>query len=597
MLDYDSIKNLPDMFFKQADQFGDAPFLWTKRDGAWQSQSWKDVESKITALSRGLRANGLAPGDRVLVLSENRPAWFVSDLAIMSAGAITVPAYTTNTVEDHLHVLTDSGARVAIISGPKLAKNFMPAAVQAGVDLVITMDPIDHKPAQSVEVRTWDEVLAQGRSQPDDVRDIVSGLKRSDTCCLIYTSGTGGTPNGVMQSHGSILCNCKGAEDVLKHLPGYGQETEIFLSFLPLSHSYEHSAGQFVPIGFGGQIYYAESIEKLVANIEEVRPTIMVSVPRLYENIRGRVLRGAEQAGGLKQKMLLKALDLGQRRYEQNPMSLMDRLLDRLLDKLVRKKVQGRFGGRLKTFVSGGAPLNYDVGVFFLSIGLRVLQGYGQTESGPVIAVNRCELNNLRTVGPPMTDVEVKIAEDGEILCRGELVMNGYWNKPEKTAEVLKDGWLHTGDVGHLDENGYLKITDRKKDIIVNSGGDNISPQKVEGILCLEPEIGQCMVYGDQKPNLVAAVVPDEEFLAGWRKKNSIPAGEAIADHPELRRAISDAIERTRGKLNVIERVRKFMIIEEPFSIDNAMMTPSLKIRRHIIRQAYGDQLEALYKK
>ena len=597
MLDYDSIKNLPDMFFKQADKFGDAPFLWTKQDGNWQSQSWKEIESKITALSRGLRANGVQPGDRILILSENRPAWFVSDLAIMSAGAITVPTYTTNTIEDHLHVLTDSGAKVAIISGPKMAKNFMPAAVQAGVDLVITMDPIDHKPAQSVEVRAWDEVLAQGRSLPDDVRNIVSGLKRSDTCCLIYTSGTGGTPNGVMQSHGSILCNCKGAEDVLKHLPRYGKETEIFLSFLPLSHSYEHSAGQFVPIGFGGQIYYAESIEKLVANIEEVRPTIMVSVPRLYENIRGRVLRGAEQAGGLKQKMLLKALELGQKRYEQTGMGLMDRLMDRLMEKLVRRKVQGRFGGRLKTFVSGGAPLNYDVGVFFLSIGLRVLQGYGQTESGPVIAVNRCELNNLRTVGPPMTDVEVKIAEDGEILCRGELVMNGYWNKPEKTAEVIKDGWLHTGDVGHLDDNGYLKITDRKKDIIVNSGGDNISPQRVEGILCLEPEIGQCMVYGDQKPNLVAAVVPDEEFLATWRKERNIPNDQPLADDPDLRRAISDAIERTRNKLNVIERVRKFMIIEEPFSIDNAMMTPSLKIRRHIIRQAYGDHLEALYKK
>nr|WP_115935518.1 AMP-dependent synthetase/ligase [Aestuariispira insulae] len=586
------------MFFTQAEKFGDAPFLWTKRDGSWQSQSWSEIAARVSALSRGLRANGVKPGDRVIILSENRPAWFISDLAIMSTGAITVPAYTTNTVEDHVHVLSDSGAKVAIISGKRMAKNFIPAAVQAGLDLVITMEPIDQKPAQSVEVRELDEVTAQGRTQPDDVLEIVSGLKRTDTCCLIYTSGTSGTPNGVMQSHGSILCNCKGAEDVLKHLPRYGQETEVFLSFLPLSHSYEHSAGQFVPIGFGAQIYYAESIDKLVANIEEVRPTIMVSVPRLYETIRGRILRGAEQAGGLKQKMLLKAIALGRKRYEDpKSLSFIDRILDAVLEKLVRKKVQNRFGGRLKTFVSGGAPLNFDVGVFFLSIGLRVLQGYGQTESGPVIAVNRCELNNLRTVGPPMTDVEVKIAEDGEILCRGELVMNGYWNNPEKSAETVVDGWLHTGDVGHLNDDGYLVITDRKKDIIVNSGGDNVSPQRVEGILCLEPEIGQCMVYGDQKPHLVAAIVPDEEFMATWRKESGALDDQPLAEDPAFRRAINDAIERTRARLSVIERVRKFIIIEEPFSVENAMMTPSLKIRRHIVKENYGDLLEALYKK
>ncbi|WP_311195702.1 AMP-dependent synthetase/ligase [Aestuariispira ectoiniformans] len=598
MIDYDNVKNLPSMFFDQAARLKDAPFLWSKKDGQWLSQSWSQVADETNRLSRGLRAKGVKPGDRVLLLSENRPKWLMADVAIMATGAITTPAYTTNTEADHLHILHDSGARVAIVSTAKLAKRFLPAAVQAGLDLVIVMEEPDNRPGQSLHIETWDDMLALGAEQPDDVMDLVNAQKRGDTCCIIYTSGTSGTPNGVMLSHGAIISNCMGAEDVLQHLPGYGEAPEVFLSFLPLSHSYEHTAGQFVPVAWGAQIYYAESIDKLINNIAEVRPTIMVSVPRLYETIRGRVLKGAEQADGLKAKMLYKAVELGAKAY-QDPKSLTftERLLNRLLDKLVRRKVQERFGGRLKAFVSGGGPLNYDVGLFFLALGLRVLQGYGQTESAPVAAVNRCELNDLCTVGPPMKDVEVKIAEDGEILIRGELVMNGYWKQPERTAEVIIDGWLHTGDIGELNENGYLKITDRKKDIIVNSGGDNISPQRVEGILCLEPEIEQCMIYGDNRPHLVGIIVPNQEFIETWCKENNVDPKTLTADDKAFKSAIHAAVDRANKKMSVIEKVRRFALVMEPFSVENEMLTPSMKVRRHVVKHTYGQVLNDLYKK
>lgn len=597
MIDYENVKNLPSMFFDQAARLKSAPFLWSKKDNEWRSHSWSSVADDISRLSRALRAKGVKAGDRVLLLSENRPEWLIADLAIMSAGAITTPAYTTNTESDHLHILNDSGAKVAIVSTAKLAKRFLPAAVQAGLDLVVAVEEPDSRPGQSLHIETWADMLALGESQPDDVMQVVDGLQRSDTCCIIYTSGTSGTPNGVMLSHGAMIANAMGAEDVLQHLPGYGEAPEVFLSFLPLSHSYEHTAGQFVPIAWGAQIYYAESIDKLVANIGEVRPTIMVSVPRLYETIRGRVLKGAEQAGGLKEKMLHKAIELGAKEY-QDPASLtfMERLINRILDKLVRAKVSKRFGGRLKAFVSGGGPLNYDVGLFFLALGLRVLQGYGQTESAPVVAVNRCDMNDLCTVGPPMKGVEVKIAEDGEILVRGELVMNGYWKQPEKTAETVIDGWLHTGDIGEIDEKGCLKITDRKKDIIVNSGGDNISPQRVEGILCLEAEIEQCMVYGDNRSHLVAAIVPGQEFKETWCAEHNV-AAEELEGNKAFKSAVQDAVDRANKKLSVIERIRRFHLVLDPFSVENEMLTPSMKIRRHVVKHTYGKALNDLYKK
>ena len=598
-MDYKTCPNLVAMFFDQAARLGDKPFLWAKRDGTWDPLTWNEAAAHVSALARGLKGLGIEPGDRVVLVSENRPEWLISDIAIMAVGAISVPAYVTNTVNDHLHIVENSGAKGAIVSTRKLCENFLPAAHQAShMKFVVTMEPAGISQELSITVHVWEDVLAQGADkgtgEADDIAAAAGTWKRGDTACITYTSGTGGAPKGVMLHHGAIIHNTMGAYDALLEL---GLGDEVFLSFLPLSHSYEHMAGQFFPISLGAEIYYAEGIESLGSNMAEVHPTIMTAVPRLYETMHTRILRGVKAQGGIKEKLFMKALELGQRRYE-NPggLTLGERITVAIVDPLVRDKVRGRFGGRLKALVSGGAPLNPDIGIFFTALGLCLLQGYGQTESAPLISVNRPNKVKMHTVGPPVVDVEVKFAEDGEILARGELVMQGYWRDPEATARVIKDNWLHTGDIGVLDEDGYIQITDRKKNIIVSSGGDNLSPQRVEGILTLASEISQAMVYGDRRPYLVGIVVPDEEWVKAWAAENGKPDDlKLLGGDEDFRKAIGAVVERANEGLSTIEKVRHFMIAGEPFTIENEMLTPTIKIRRHKIIETFGAALEALY--
>ncbi len=595
IMDYSRWQSLPAMFFEQAEARATRDFLWAKRDGAYHPITWGTAAQAVKDLSRGLRALGLEPGERVVLLSENRPEWLIGDVAIMAAGGVTVPAYTTNTVADNNHVLTNSGARGAIVSTRALAKQLLPAALETSdCEWVISIEELGQGPSGPTEFHTWAGVLERGAAQPDDVAEVVARATRRDTACFIYTSGTGGVPKGVILSHGAILCNCMGAYYLLEQL---GLGDEVFLSFLPLSHSYEHTAGQFFPISIGAEIYYADGADQLLTNLGEARPTIMTAVPRLYESMYQRILRGVAKQGGLKARLFHLALDLGRKRYA-DPASLnpWERLLDRLTDRLVRDKIRGRFGGRLKAMVSGGAALNPDIGIFFDALGLCVLQGYGQTEAAPVISANPPGRIKMHTVGPPLRGVEVKIAEDGEILVRGELVMDGYWRNETATAEALQDGWLHSGDIGELDEDGFLRITDRKKDIIVLSGGDNVSPARVEGFLSIEAEIQQAMVIGDARPHLVAILVPDEEFLAEFaREHGKDPDLAALADDPDLRAALSETVERVNQGLSPLERVRRFTLARAPFTVENQMMTPTLKIRRHAIKAAYGEEIEALY--
>ncbi|MCH8809246.1 MAG: long-chain fatty acid--CoA ligase [Proteobacteria bacterium] len=594
-MDYSAWQSLPAMFFEQAEKRADRNFLWARREGAYRPLTWGQTARAVKDLSRGLRALGLEPGERVVLLSENRPEWLIADVAVMAAGAITVPAYTTNTSADHNHLLTDSGARGAIVSTRALAGRLLPAAIEApDCKWLICIEDLDTGQQGPIEIHGWARVLDEGAALPDDVAEIVARAKRSDTACFIYTSGTGGVPKGVMLSHGAILCNCMGAYHLLERI---GLGDDVFLSFLPLSHSYEHTAGQFFPISIGAEIYYAAGVEKLLANMAEARPTLMTSVPRLYESMYQRILRGVEKQGGLKARLFHLALELGRKRYAE-PASLnpWERLLDRLTDRLVRDKMRARFGGRLKAMVSGGAALNPDIGIFFDALGLCVLQGYGQTEAAPVISANPPGRIKMHTVGPPLRGVEVKIAADGEVLVRGELLMDGYWRNEAATAEALRDGWLHSGDIGELDEDGFLRITDRKKDIIVLSGGDNVSPARVEGFLSIEAEIQQAMVYGDKRPHLVAILVPDEEFLAEFaREHGKGPDLAALADDPDLRAALSEAVERVNQGLSPLERVRRFTVAREPFTVENQMMTPTLKIRRHRVQAAYGEKIEGLY--
>jgi len=575
----ETFPNLVTMFFTRAREQGDAPFLFWKEDGAWKSLSWAETAKRVAALAEALRGLGLQKCDRVLLVSENRPEWAIADLAIMAADCVTVPAYTSNTERDHAHVLNDSGARAAIVSTAALAKTLLPAVARSSeCEMVIGLEHMPRERVGNVRLYDWDALVAD---QPGDVvaaEAAATALKRDDLACLIYTSGTGGSPRGVRQHHGAILHNCAAAGDII--IGDFYASQEVFLSLLPLSHSYEHTAGLHFPISLSAQIWYAESIEKLAANLEEAAPTIMVVVPRLFELLRARILKQFEKQGKAAQWLLAQALALDAKPKK----SVLDKPLDLLLEATVRKKVRARFGGRNKALVSGGAPLNPEVGRFFQALGLTLLQGYGQTEAGPLISVNRPRAGiKLDTVGPAVMGCEVKIAEDGEILCRGENVMHGYWRNDAETARVLVDGWLHTGDVGHLDTQGRIVITDRKKDLIVNDKGDNVSPQRVEGMLTLEPEIAQAMVIGDRRPYLVGLVVPDKEWEA------SLPPGTDIG------KAMMAAVDRVNAGLSVIEKVRRVLVADEPFTIENGALTPSLKVRRHVLRELYGARLDALY--
>jgi len=590
MRSFEHFPNLVTMFFTRAAEKSEAPFLWAKQDGAWRSLSWAEVARGVASLATALKAQGLKPGDRIVLVSENRPEFCIADLAIMTAGCVTVPTYTTNTERDHTHILENSGARAAIVSTAKLAQTLLPAIVRSSTcEFLIGMEPL---PATGV--RTLDFAALAGDASADvaAARACVADIERGDLACLIYTSGTGGAPRGVRQHHGAILCNVEGCVDIIGEDFGWGDE--VFLSFLPLSHAYEHSGGQFLPIALGGQIYYAEGLEKLAANIEEVGPTIMVVVPRLFELIRGRLIKAVEKQGGIGKRLFDKALEIAARDRPR----LSDYPYRIAIDLLLKPKVHKRFGGRSKALVSGGAPLNPEIGQFFSALGLTLLQGYGQTEAGPVISCNRPKAGiRSDTVGPPMKGVELKIAEDGEILVRGELVMHGYWRNEAESERVLRDGWLYTGDVGHLDEAGRLKITDRKKDLIVNDKGDNIAPQKVEGMLTLQPEIAQAMVSGDKRPYVVGLIVPDQEWLAGWAADRGVaPVLSQLAGDADLHKALMAAVDRVNADLSVIEKVRRIVIADEPFSIENEQMTPSMKNRRHAIRAVYGDRIDALYK-
>ncbi|HEV7313800.1 AMP-dependent synthetase/ligase [Sphingopyxis sp.] len=592
----DHFPSLVAMFFDRAGRGGEDPFLWRKADRAWHPLSWRQVANQVAALAHHLRELGLKDGDRVVLVSENRPEWCIADLGIMAAGCITVPTYTTNTERDHQHILDNSGAKAVIVSTAKLARTLMPAVMRSEAHIVISMESLRVGQQGEVSIHDWDPLVAGGEAWVEETKARGLGVKREDTACLIYTSGTGGAPRGVMQHHGAILHNAAGAAEVLVNDFGIGDE-EVFLSFLPLSHAYEHSGGQFLPIMVGAQIYYSEGLEKLVSNIEETRPTIMVVVPRLFEVIRARMIKSVEKQGKLANWMLNQALRVGEKDYERR-MGILDRPVDLILDKLFRPKIGKRFGGRMKALVSGGAPLNPEIGVFFHSIGLTLLQGYGQTEAGPVISCNRPSAGiKMDTVGPPLMNTEVRIADDGEILVRGELVMKGYWRNKAETERVLVDGWLHTGDIGHIDDKGRIVITDRKKDLIVNDKGDNVSPQRVEGMLTLQPEILQAMVYGDKRPHLVGILVPDPEWMAEWAEAEGLPKDlKLLREHEKFRAALRAAVDRVNGQLSVIEKVRKFDFADEPFTIENEQMTPSMKIRRHILRQVYEDKIAALYR-
>ena len=598
IINFDDFNSITSVFYHQAEDLNDQPYLWKKSGDKYISLNWTQVKEQVKSIASYFQDIGILEGDRVLILSENRPEWQIVDLAIMSIGAISVPAYTTSTTNDYKYIIEHSGARCAVVSSHELMKKVLPAIEQVShCQNVIKINEDDEKYSEALNIISFNKILEENINKNRENKifeDLSKTFKRTDTACIIYTSGTGGNPKGVMLSHGAMLRNCASCDKLLESLTKDLKEMR-YLSWLPLSHSYEHTL-QFLEMGQGAQIYYAESIDKLLVNMAEAAPHFMTAVPRFYDSLHTRISQGLKNQSKLSQRFFAITLKLGMKKYYGEDMSLMDKFLNGLMDKIVRRKVKKRFGGSLRALISGGAALNFEVGLYLTALGLPLLQGYGQTETAPVISANPPEKIKLDTVGKVLEGNEVKISDDGEILARGELMMNGYWNDPEATNKTIIDGWVHTGDIGEFDNENYLKITDRKKDIIVNAGGDNISPSRIEAKLDIEPEIAQSMLYGDFKNYLVAIIVPNKELALEWAKENNVDANlsNIIKDNSFIKK-IREVVDKVNKNLSAIEQIRKFILIDHEFTIENNMMTPSMKVRRFKVKDMYKEKLENLY--
>lgn len=564
--------SLPGMMLGLAARNPDRPMIRHWAGGAWRRTSWRDFALAVAAIAAGLRERGVSPGDRVVLVSESRPEFLIADTAIMAIGAVTVPTYTTNTVADHAHILRDSGARAAIAGTARLAASLREAAGPEGLDLLVCLE--DAPASDNPETVPWSALAAT----PGDLAMLVAEVQHipeGRLACLIYTSGTGGRPKGVMLPHRAMLANTAGVRPFLRQL-GLEWSGACYLSFLPLSHAYEHTVGGFLFPACGIEVVFSRGAERLAAEFREIEPAIITAVPRLFEVLRARILAGLEKEKPWRRRLFERTLSLGLRRMDGPPLNLLERAEDAVLERLVRNKVRARFGSRLVAMVSGGARLDPDLSGFFLALGVTVLQGYGQTEAGPVVSVNLPWDNHRRTVGAPVAGVEARIAGDGELLIRGPLVMDGYWGDPEATARALATPpgeaapWLHTGDVGRIDEAGRIIITDRKRDFIKTLGGDMVSPARIETLLMAEPEIAQAVVAGEGRPGIVALLVPAE--------------GAA----PDA------AVRRVNAKLPGPERVRKWATVA-PFTVEDGTLTPTMKVKRRVVLERQASAIEALY--
>ena len=562
-----NINNLVELFFYNYNKQEKNNIFLTSLKDPNNKYTWEKTFHSLKKISSEIK-KFTTKGDRCLLISENRPEWFITDLSVMLSGGITVPAYTTYAERDYEYIIDDCKPKLIFVSNQEQfnkVRNLINK--KEFIEKIFSFEELDIDNNQYINLN---KLLSDLDYKDESIPKLE--LVRKDPACIIYTSGTQGNPKGVILSHGGILNNCEGALDILK--PLLSNQTR-FLTWLPLSHSYEHTV-QFVQISVGAKIFYAESIEKLIKNMNDCKPQLMTAVPRFYQNLYQKINASFNKATGVKKNLILKMLQLGKKKITKQNLSFTEKIIDILLEKIVRKKIKSQFGGELKTFVSGGGALDKDVGVFLNAIGLPTLQGYGLTETSPVVSCNPIHDIRVETVGPPFKNNEVKIAEDGEILVKGENVMLGYWNNDEETKKVLKDGWLHTGDIG-IFENGYLKITDRKKDILITPGGDNISPVKIENELANSKLIDQSIVYGDNKPYLVALLVLSEENL------------NATNDQ------IKKEINKVNQKLSKIENIKKFFTINEKFSIENGMLTPTLKPKRYKIVTKFKNQFEKLY--
>ena len=564
----DNIKNLLELFQHQYQKKNKEDIFLKSLKRPQKEYSWESVYLNIIKLSEEINKY-INKGDRCLLVSENRPEWLISDLSIMLSGGITVPAYTTYTERDYEYIINDCTPSILIISDKTLyskIKTIIPK--KKFIKKIIFFESIDD--FDSTFHLNIDEIFEKKISSSKDFFNL--DIQRKDIACIIYTSGTQGNPKGVMLSHGGILNNCEGANLLLKE---FISKIPKFLTWLPLSHSYEHTV-QFVQIVVGAQVFYAESIDKLIKNMGDCSPEIMTAVPRFYQNLYQKINSTFSKSKGLKKLLVNQTVILGRKKLNKEKLLLSESIVNFICEALVRKKIKRQFGGNLKAFISGGGALDYEVGSFLNAIGLPTLQGYGLTETSPVVSCNSIKDIRVDTVGKPFMGNSVKLANDGEILIKGENVMLGYWKNEEETNKVLKNGWLSTGDIGEFDGE-FLKITDRKKDIIITPGGDNISPIKIENDLNKSKYIEQSLVFGDNKPFLVALLVLSPEY-------NDISVDEVQIE-----------LEKININLSRIEKIKKFLIIKKQFTIENNMMTPTLKLKRYKIIETYKNEIEKLF--
>ena len=597
-----SCKTIPELFEFLTDEYGKTAknfLMMRKVDGKYTGISYQEFKDETEKLACGLAALGIKRGDKVAISSENRPEWVYSDMAILGLGGVDVPLYPSLTSDSVEFILNNSESKALIVSNKfQLNKVLKVRSKLKHLKFIVVMNDKDAE-SEDDSIFSMSEVQVKGdeyrKSSPAFFKEQMHLVKENDLCTIIYTSGTTGEPKGVMLTHKNILCNVNSA---LEAFPI--DNNDIFLSFLPLCHIFERMGGYYTAFSSGGMICYAESIESVAQNMLEINPTIITTVPRLFERIYSKLIKNIESQPASKQKIFNWAINTGKefhRRRRDGSLSAALAIKNRLADKLVFSKIRERTGGKLRFFISGGAPLSRDLGEFFEAAGLKIIEGYGLTESSPVITANRFDDYKFGTVGKPFPGVEVKIASDGEILARGPNIMQGYFRNKKETDAVLKDGWLHTGDIGVFDAAGFLMITDRKKHLFKTSGGKYIAPTPIENLFLASKFIDQFILIGDRRMFLTALIVPDFEAVKEYADSHKIPYStiEELAKTKEVYDLIDNEMGKFQKKLANYERVRKFILLEKPFSMENGEITPSLKIRRKFIEERYGNLIEEMY--
>lgn len=588
------------MFFNRVEKYREHTALRFKKDGAWHDISWNEFGNRVEKMACGLLALGINPGDRVAILSENRPEWAITDFAVISVQGILVPIYHTNKAKQIEFILQDSSAKVLVVSKPSLLQEVLEVRQNLKDLTKIVLIEADGPLDIPQDVMSFQNLLELGANQKSKcetkLRELIQTANEDDIVSFVYTSGTTGNPKGVMLSHKNFMSNVKSTSSIVEVEPHW-----VALSFLPLSHSLERMAGHYLIIYNAGIIAYAEGVNEVVKNLPEVKPDVMVSVPRLYEKMYAGILNAINEGSALKKKIFLWAVEVGKEWFytnlEKRTPSLSLKLKHKLADKLVYSKLRELTGGRLRFFVSGGAALAKDINEFFHAIGLPILEGYGLTETSPVLTVNTFENLRLGTVGQPIPGVELKIAEDGEIMAKGPNVFKGYFNRPDATEEAFRDGWFLTGDVGVIDADGFLTITDRKKDIIVTSGGKNVAPQNIEGLLATDNFISQAVVFGDKQKYLAALVIPDFQMLGNWAKENGITYSnrQELIQNPKVIELYNERIKELIKDLPSYEQIKKFALLPEEFSTETGELTPSLKVRRKVVQEKYAEIIGGLF--